>query len=251
MFWIEGIAGLVIGVTLWSLIAADSPAAARWLSAAERADIAAQHAAAPPAPPRSDGKLALRTPIVWRLAIASLLLWLGFYGLQLWLPTLLKQTFTGDLTVGLVSALPPIAAAVAIWLNGRGADRDRRYALRVLVPLSIGGVVLVASTLITGQQPVLIVLALCVATACQLSFFGPFWSLAAQRVPPAAIGVGFGMINGIGNLGGALGPYLGGALKDRTGSLTLSAAAFGLAVIIAGVIVGTIRRRTTDDPPAH
>ncbi|SDS84865.1 MFS transporter [Microlunatus soli] len=251
MFWIEGIAGLLIGVTLWAWIAADSPDSARWLPAVERAEIAAQRAADPPPPTQSSGGLALRTPIVWRLAAGSLLLWLGFYGLQLWLPTLLKQTFTGDLTIGLVSALPPIAAAIAIWFNGRGADRDRRHALRVMVPLALGGIVLAASPLITGEQPVLIVLALCVATACQLSFFGPFWSLAAQRVPAAAIGVGFGMINGIGNLGGALGPYLGGALKDRTGSLAISAVAFGLAVIIAGVIVGTIGRpRAPEVEPA-
>ncbi|HEY9290930.1 MAG TPA: MFS transporter [Microlunatus sp.] len=242
MFWIEGVAGLAIGVTVWALIAADSPSSARWLSADEREEIADLRAQDSTEVVQPNGWLALRTPVVWRLAIAGLLLWLGFYGLQLWLPSLLKETFTSDLTVGLVSALPPIAAAIAIWLNGRGADKDRRYTVRVMVPLIIGGLVLAASTLITGDQPVLIVAAMCVATACQLSFFGPFWSLAALRVPAAAMGVGFGLINGIGNLGGALGPYLGGALKDATGSLTISAAAFGLAVILAGLIVGTMRK---------
>ena len=100
--------------------------------------------------------------------------------------------------------------------------------------------VLILSTFVTKDQPWLVVLGLVVATACQLSFFGPFWSLASQRVPIAAVGVGFGIINGIGNLGGLLGPYLGGYLKDVTGNLTISAAFFGVAVIIAGLILGTI-----------
>lgn len=76
----------------------------------------------------------------------GMLVWLGFYGLQLWLPTLLKTVFKGELTVGLVAAIPPICAAAAIWINGRGADRDGRYNVRVAVPLIVGGVILATST---------------------------------------------------------------------------------------------------------
>lgn len=240
LFIIEGIAGLIIGLVVWGIVAADSPATARWLPRRERDEIERLKAADPVIPVVSDWRAAVKAPIVWRLAFASMLIWLGFYGLQLWLPSLLKQSFSGALTIGLIAALPPIGAGIAIWLNGRGADKDGRYTLRIMVPLLIGGVVLILSTFVTKDQPWLVVLGLVVATACQLSFFGPFWSLASQRVPIAAVGVGFGIINGIGNLGGLLGPYLGGYLKDVTGNLTISAAFFGVAVIIAGLILGTI-----------
>ena len=248
LFIIEGIAGLVVGLVVWGLIAADSPASARWLPAEEREEIRVLQSRETEIPVRSDWRAAVRAPVVWLLALACMLIWLGFYGLQLWLPSLLKETFSGDLTVGLISALPPLAAGVAIWVNGRGADRDGRYALRVLVPLVLGGLVLIASTFITRDQGVLIVLGLCVATACQLAFFGPFWSLASQRVPAAAMGVGFGLINGIGNLGGMLGPYLGGYLKDVTGNLQLSAGFFGVAVIAAGILVWALRRERARPP---
>ena len=144
----------------------------------------------------------------------GMLVWLGFYGLQLWLPTLLKTVFKGELTVGLVAAIPPICAAAAIWINGRGADRDGRYNVRVAVPLIVGGVILATSTLITANQPWLVVLALAAATACQLSFFGPYWTMNSTLVRPEAVGAGFGIINGIGNLGGLLGPYVGGWIQD-------------------------------------
>jgi MFS family permease len=240
LFVIQGLLPIVIGLVVWILIAADSPASAKWLGAEERDEIARLHAAdAAKAGPAvaPDWRVAFRSGTVWVLALACLCIWLGFYGLQLWLPTLLKESFQGDLTVGLVSAIPPIVAAIAIWFNGRGGDRDGRYALRTAVPLVLGGIILSLSTLVQRDQAWLVVTALALATACQLSFFGPFWALAAKWVPAAGVGVGFGLINGIGNLGGFLGPYLGGWLRDTTQSLTLSSLFFGASVALAGVIV--------------
>jgi sugar phosphate permease len=248
LFIIEGLGGLVIGLLVWTLIAADRPEQARWMKPAEVREIAELKGEQPTESVASRPMEAVRSSAVWQLAIAALFVWLGFYGLQLWLPTLLKKSFTGDLTIGLVSAIPPLVAAVAIWLNGRGADRDKRYEIRVLVPLVLGGIVLIFSTMITGEQRVLLVAALAVATACQLSFFGPFWSLASLRVPAVAVGVGYGMINGIGNLGGLLGPYLGGWLRDSTGSLLVSSALFGGSVILAGLIVGLFHFRKAPSP---
>ena len=247
LFIIEGLGGLVVGLLVWILIAADRPEQARWISPAEMREIA-ELKGEQPAAVASQPLAALRSPAVWLLAIAALFVWLGFYGLQLWLPTLLKKSFTGDLAIGLVSVIPPLVAAAAIWINGRGADKDRQYAIRVMVPLVIGGVVLIFSTMITGEQRVLLVGALAVATACQLSFFGPFWSLASLRVPAAAVGVGYGIINGIGNLGGLLGPYLGGWLRDSTGSLLVSSALFGSSVILAGLIVSSFHLRKATSP---
>jgi MFS family permease len=243
LFIIEGLGGLVIGLLVWTLLAADSPEQARWLSSSERREIAILKQQDPVVASTSVPSAALRSGAVWVLAAAAMFVWLGFYGLQLWLPSLLRSSFTGELTIGLVAAIPPICAAVAIWLNGRGADRDQRYALRVMTPLVLGGLILITSTFVTADHRWLIVAALALATACQLSFFGPFWSLASQRVPAVAVGVGYGIINGIGNLGGLLGPYVGGWLEDVTGSLRLSSMLFGGSVIFAGLIVGTVFAR--------
>jgi hypothetical protein len=43
--------------------------------------------------------------------------------------------------------------------------------------------------------------------------FGPFWTVPTEVLPPAAVaGVGIGLVNGAGSLGGAVGP----AIKRRT-----------------------------------
>lgn len=251
LFVIQGLLPLLIGVGLWLWVAADDPAEARWLSAQEAQEIATLKAADGDDSAASNWRAAVKSPYVWLLALMGMLVWLGFYGLQLWLPTLLKTVFKGELTVGLVAAIPPICAAAAIWINGRGADRDGRYNVRVAVPLIVGGVILATSTLITANQPWLVVLALAAATACQLSFFGPYWTMNSTLVRPEAVGAGFGIINGIGNLGGLLGPYVGGWIQDTTGSLALASVFFGCSVILAGIMAlalrGAVRRRVSAD----
>lgn len=235
LFVVQGMLPL-LGVALWWVLAADTPATAKWCTPEEQELIAAKHREEERPAVESNWRDAVYSPYVWILALLGFLVWFGFYGLQMWLPSLLKQSFTTDLEVGLVSTIPPIVTAAAIYLNGRGADKDGRYNLRVAVPLMAGGVILAFSPLITAEMRWVIVGVYAVAVACQLSFFGSYWTINSLLLKPSAVGAGFGIINGIGNLGGFLGPYIGGWVKDTTGSLLLSTAVFGSSVIAAGVI---------------
>lgn len=253
LFIIQGALPLVIGVGLWLHFAADNPETARWIDQAEKDEIRALKIQdGMDKPIEGDWKLAVSNKYVWYLALLGMFVWLGFYGLQIWLPTLLKQSFEGSITIGLVSAIPPVFAAAAIWFNGRGADKDRKYTVRVAVPLMIGGVTLALSSQVTGDHRWLVVAALALATSCQLSFFGPYWTMNSTLVPPAAVGAGFGIINGLGNLGGLLGPYVGGWLQDVTGgSLVASTIFFGASVFIAGLmamgLTGTVKRKMREE----
>lgn len=240
LFIIQGLLPL-LGVAIWWALSADAPSLARWASDQERAEIDRKRAAEERPAVASDWRAAVRSPFVWILALLGFLVWFGFYGLQMWLPTLLKQSFKTDWEVGLVSAIPPIVTAAAIYLNGRGADKDRRYNLRVAVPLIAGGIILACSTLVTADMRWVIVAVYSLATACQLSFFGSYWTINSILVRPAAVGTAFGIINGVGNLGGFLGPYVGGWVKDQSGSLPLSTAVFGGAVVVAGMVALLLR----------
>lgn len=245
LFIIQGLLPF-LGLAIWWALSADRMEDATWCAPGERELVAAKKAAEDPAPVASDWHQAVHSPYVWTLALLGFLVWFGFYGLQMWLPTLLKQSFTTDWEVGLVSTIPPVVTGFAIWFNGRGADRDKRYNLRVAIPLMLGGVILACSTLVTADMRWLIMAVYSIATACQLCFFGSYWTMNSLLIRPAAVGAGFGIINGIGNLGGFVGPYVGGWVKDTTGSLPASTAIFGGAVVLAGVIAlaltGAVRR---------
>ena len=63
-------------------------------------------------------------------------------------------------------------------------------------------------------------------------------------MPAAVAGGAMGMINALGNLGGFVGPYLGGYLQDKSGgSFTTTSIALAVALFLAGVVMLTVHVR--------
>ena len=71
----------------------------------------------------------------------------------------------------------------------------------------------------------------------------PFWSLPTEVLPPAVAGVGIGLVNGAGNLGGTVGPYFFGFIRDWTGSFALALTAAGISLVLGSLIATPIRQR--------
>jgi predicted MFS family arabinose efflux permease len=98
---------------------------------------------------------------------------------------------------------------------------------------------------LTGGSPVAMVVCLLIAIGVFLGRFGPFWTLPSEVLPPAVVGVGIGLINGAGNLGGTVGPYFFGVVKTHTGDFSLALTAAGISLILSAPIAVpiAIRRR--------
>ena len=73
-------------------------------------------------------------------------------------------------------------------------------------------------------------------------FFGAFWTLPSIFLTEAAAAVGIAVINSVGNLGGFVGPYAIGYLKDATGSMSSGLYFLAASVVLAGILVLLIRR---------
>jgi nitrate/nitrite transporter NarK len=71
--------------------------------------------------------------------------------------------------------------------------------------------------------------------------YGPFWTLPSEVLPPAVAGVGIGLINGAGNLGGTVGPYFFGVLRTEFGDFSLALAAAGACLVTSAAIALAIR----------
>ena len=65
-----------------------------------------------------------------------------------------------------------------------------------------------------------------IAMAGALAYDGPFWASASRAVPVAIAGAAMGLINALGNLGGFVGPYVGGLLQDASGGSFLTTSVF-------------------------
>lgn len=246
MLLIEGALPFIIAAPIWWLLVADTPRDAAWCSPAERdyieKSLAADRAGEPKAWPF---RRIFAEPVVWQLVIVSFLIQVGFYGLNMWLPSLLKAlTEAGFGAVGLIAALPYCTAIVFMWVNGWLVDRNRRYQRHVLMSLVIAAVSLVASVLIGPSSVALSVFFICLAIAGALSYEGPFWAAVSRAVPVAAAGAAGGLINAVGNLGGFLGPRLGGILLDMSGGQFITAAvALAASFLMAGLLMLSVRLR--------
>ena len=236
LFLLEGLPSVLVG--FWVLrYLDDRPSHARWLRPeeaswlertleAERAQLAAHDA--------SRFVRALRDPVVWHLALIYFLVVVGLYGFALWLPQLVK-TIPGlsNVQIGMVTAIPYTVAAIGMVLVGASSDRRRERHLHMAVSTLVGAAGFVLAAYL--RSPIPLVVALSVVAFGVLAPIGVFWSLPTAFLRGQAAAGGIAFINSIGALGGFVGPYAVGRVRERTGSfeaalLTLAAVMLGSAL---------------------
>lgn len=239
LFIVEAIPALVLAVIVWRRLP-DGPHEARFLTHEQRAALSAtmeREAAESPAA-ESLGE-AFRSGRVWVLSLLYLAIVIGFYGISLWLPLLVKREFpeVGSVALGFLTAVPYLCAVFAMVAVGRSSDRRRERTWHLALPLAAGALGLIVAAY---AGSVVGMIAICVATAGMYAALGPFWTLPPAFLRGAAAAAGIAWINSIGNLGGFLGPYtLGQLATDGAGigtglavlaGVTLTAMLLGLAV---------------------
>jgi MFS family permease len=255
LFFVEGAFPFLIAAPLWWWLVADRPAEAAWTGQEERAYIETSlEREQADAPAFAGFREVFRSTVVWRLVLVYFFIQVGFYGLNLWLPHLIKTTIGSSyLVVGGVTAIPYLFAIAGLWFNARSADRSGRYSVHVLASLALGAVALVLSVAF-GSIVALSVVLISIAMAGALAYDGPFWASASRGVPVALAGGAMGLINALGNLGGFAGPYVGGWLQDASGGSFISTAVvLAVALLLGGLIMITLRRQADKPvvaPPA-
>jgi ACS family tartrate transporter-like MFS transporter len=244
LFLLEGIPSVLVGLAvLWLL--PDRPRDARWLAPAERSWLEAtleeegSHATA------GHGVSflkALRNPMVWLLGLTYFLLVVALYGFALWLPQLIKAsgTFT-NFQVGVITAIPYAIAAVGMVMVGRRSDRTGERYFHLALPALAGAVGFVAVTRMGSTGP--LVAALSLTAFGVLAWLGPFWSMPTAFLKEQAAAGGIALVNSMGAVGGFVGPYVLGQVKQRTGSFTGGLLILGACLVAAVVIVMGLRRK--------
>ncbi|MNH20803.1 putative tartrate transporter [compost metagenome] len=179
------------------------------------------------------------------LALFYLPVTLSIYGLGLWLPTLIHQFGGSDLVTGFVSAVPYLFGIIGLLIVPRSSDRlnDRYGHLGLLYALGAIGLFLSAWLSVPGLQ----LAALCLVAFALFSCTAIFWTLPGRFFSGASAAAGIALINSIGNLGGYLGPFGIGALKEHTGQLSSGlyflAAVMLFGLLLTGVVYNRLERR--------
>ena len=236
LFLIEGIPAVILGFVVFAFLP-DGPEQARWLSDDEKAWIMArlqQEHEAKRAHSHATLSEALRSGRVWTLAFIYFAVIMSFYGISLWLPQIV-QSFSGmsDLLVGFVSAIPYLAASFAMVIMGRSSDRSGERRWHVAGSALAGAAGLVAAAFL--NVPLGELAALSLAAAGIWGTMGPFWAMSSDFLTGTGAAAGIALINSIGNLGGFLGPYLVGLVRNRTNNF-----AFALLTLAVWPLLGAI-----------
>jgi MFS family permease len=232
LFIVEAAPSLVLGVaTLFFL--PDTPDEARWLSANEKAWLArtleaeARHG---PAGHETHVLKGLTDPLILALGLAYFSVEIGLYGVILWIPQILAAAGTPAPMAGYVTAIPYAIAAVAMVWWCRRSDRARERPWHIAAAAAVGAAGLAASGLLV-HSPVASVVAITAGASGTLAVLPIFWTLPAARLKGVAAAGGIALINSLGNVGGFVGPYVVGWIKDATGDFR-----YGLMTIAAGVL---------------
>jgi MFS transporter, ACS family, tartrate transporter len=237
LFIAEGLPSALLGlVTLAYLV--DKPSDASWLSPAQKAWLEtklASERAASEAVHKLSLVAALQSPKVAALGLVYFGLLGGLYGVQFWLPQLVKGFGVSNLETGLVSALPFAFGALAMVIWGARSDRRRERVRHMVSALLVSAAALAASAY--GGNLVLTMAALIVAAMAGFAAFGLFWTLPAAFLTGSAAAGGLALINSIGSLAGFGGPYLIGWIKEATGSTVVGLLFLALLPLLAALLV--------------
>jgi ACS family tartrate transporter-like MFS transporter len=208
LFLLEGVPSVVLGVVVLFYLT-DAPAQARWLTPAERSWLVEhlRHEETERIQRHGSGLArALVDVRVWLLIGVYFTVAVGANASAARFPKLIGQSFSDEefFVIGLLSALPNVAALVGMNLLGMHSDRtgERRGHVSLAAFVAAAGWVLAA----LASEPWVKLAGLCVAQMGMMSFLPCFWALPTSFLSGIAAAGGIALINSMGNLGGLLGP---------------------------------------------
>ncbi|KAF1050216.1 MFS transporter [Xylophilus sp.] len=250
LFVVAGLPAVLL--TLPTLrILPETPARAPWFPPADRAwlerELAADAAAYGLKEPVHGNPLrALADRRVLLLALLFLPFPLAIYGLSLWLSTIIKQFGVGDATVGLLSAIPYLFAVAGLLLVPRSSDRHGERHMHIVVVSAAAALTLALSAWV--RSPVLQLLFISLSAFSIYPIQAVVWALPGEFLTGASAAVGIATINSLANLGGYLGPYGIGLIKEATGSLA-AGLYFLAAVLLFAVVMAYVVRAALPAAP--
>lgn len=236
LFLLEGLPSVVLGFTVL-MVLDDRVDDAKWLTAQEKTLLKARLAQDPKVGHAHSFGAALREPVTYVFSVIYLGLAMGIYGIIFWMPQLVKTAGTSDtFVIGIITMLPYLIALALIPLIARSSDRggERRWHLGACAVAGAVGYVICAAF---GDSLVALLVGLSIAATGIIGSFGLFWLLPARVLSGLAAASGIALINSVGQIGGVVGPYMVGLVKDATGSASMALYAIAGVCAVSAVLI--------------
>jgi ACS family tartrate transporter-like MFS transporter len=185
---------------------------------------------------------ALKHPNVLILAAAYFFIVTGNYGIEIFLPTILREWYqiSGN-QLRFLLLLPASASLLGQLFVGWSSDRTKERKLHAAVPIYIGATSL--SLTVMGKPHLgVMMLLFSLATLGLKSYLPAFWALPSLFLTEAAAAGSIGLINSVGNLGGFVGPFALSWIYDKTNkSFVPGILLLCVSMMISATIIVTLR----------
>ena len=248
VFLVEGAPAVLLGVVLPFLLT-DRPRQATWLTEEERewleGELEAERRATAEAGTVSLGR-ALRTRNVWLLALALLATNIAGYIYVFWLATVVEGLLAaagrdpGATNVLNWTGIVYLCGFVGVWASGWSSDRtgERRWHC---IAGQLGAALFLTLAMTPGQSWAAVFAWLCVGGFFGMFWFTPFWVLPTMTLTSSAAAVSIGIINMCGNIAGAIGSPVVGAMRDAGFGDRASMAFVAACFVIGAAFVSMVR----------
>jgi len=234
LFLLEAIPAIVAGVVVF-LKLPDGPRDAAWLTSEQQEwlvsrlegeeQVRLEHERHTLGEVLKDRRVILFAVLYFTMVV-------NVYGLSFWVGEMVdKIDGVGDVGKGFITAAPYAFAIIGMVVIPRYSDRSGERKKVLSASLITAAAAFVISTVVS---PVAAIVALGVGLFFLLGAHGVFWTMPAALLSGAAAAAGIAMINSVGNIGGFVGPYLVGLVKDATDSTD-----GGLVVLAVILAVGS------------
>ena len=228
LFIIEGLPAALLGVAaLWLL--PDRPEAATFLTADERRAVQARIASERRENERRHLWPAITDKRVLLLTLSQFGFTAGSYGVGIWLPQIIKNAGLSNLEIGFLTGACYVIASVAMiawamWVDSTGKKIGNLTLACVVATVGLFLAIASSNVWISLSWITLALIGITSARAI-------FWTIPTRFLTGMAAAGGLAFINSIGTVGGFVGPYAVGWLRDATGSF--NAGLMAMAALLA------------------
>ncbi len=221
VFILEALPAVLLALVVLKVMT-DRPAVASWLSSDEKAwlegELQNERRIV-----ESQGKLslwsALADPRVLTLSFIYLTSTTANYGIVFFLPQIVKGLGISNSQTGFVSAIPWVIGMIGLLLWGWSSDRSRERRWHLIVAIMVGSTGLTMAGWFGSTYA-----GLAGITIAVVGLYGSrtaFWPMPSMFLTGTAAASGIALINATGNLGGYVGPFVVGWIKDSTQSFEM------------------------------
>jgi MFS family permease len=237
---LEGIPAIVCAPLVRFLLP-NGPAEAGFLSSVEKAWIHDELAREDRQKLGADGRSisvarTLVNPRVWHVAGVGFSYGFASYVFSFWLPQIIKSAFAekSNTVLGFVVMIPNLLGLIAMLIVPLHSDRTRERRLHMAAASALAG----AGMLLLGtpHSAFFSLVLFSVVAIGAYSFLPIFFSLPGEFLTGFSAAAGIALVTSVSNLGGFVGPYTVGLIRQGTGGFYAGLVCAGFFFLISACL---------------